>query len=155
MPTALITRLEARIVALERALGRFEMLFASGRLGSLTPATIADRRAGLEDDLARLYRHRDAALGGGATRVETATAEAAVRDTRAAATWAPADHLVLAQQHVVEGETRCTQQKALIAQLAADRRDTSAAEDLLAGLEQTLTQMREHLRILQAEHDAR
>lgn len=66
-----------------------------------------------------------------------------------------AEHLPLARQHVVEGELRCSAQRLLIAQLAADGDDTASAEALLAAFEDALAQMRAHLRILQAEHNAR
>lgn len=62
------------------------------------------------------------------------------------------DHLARAKQHVAEGEHRVANQKALIAQLEQDGHDTTDAQAFLETLQQTLEQMREHLRIEIAEH---
>lgn len=66
-----------------------------------------------------------------------------------------AEHLSLARQHVVEAELRCSAQRLLIARLAADGADTARAEAELAIFQESLAQMRAHLQILQAKHDAR
>lgn len=58
--SALIARIEARIVAAERALGRLEMLLARGHLRSVAPEALAHRCEDLADDLARLNAHRAA-----------------------------------------------------------------------------------------------
>ncbi|WP_336492837.1 hypothetical protein, partial [Methylobacterium nigriterrae] len=62
--------------------------------------------------------------------------------------------LNVATRHVVEGEARVARQIALVARLRKQGHDTAVAEDLLAGFEATLADMREHLRVLQTEHDA-
>ncbi|MBY0294506.1 MAG: hypothetical protein K2X71_00450 [Methylobacterium sp.] len=65
--------------------------------------------------------------------------------------WSPADHLALADLHVVEGEARCARQTALIAALRAKGQDVRSAEVLLAEMEHTLAQTRTHQARLRAE----
>ncbi|WP_041357822.1 hypothetical protein [Methylorubrum extorquens] len=65
------------------------------------------------------------------------------------------DHLELACRHIVEGEIRVTRQLLVITRLQEQGHDTAEAETLLAQFEQGFVLMREHLRILQAEDDAR
>ncbi|WP_132250479.1 hypothetical protein [Methylobacterium segetis] len=57
--------------------------------------------------------------------------------------------LEMARRHVVEGEARCARQAALVDRLRAHGHDTAVAEDLLAELEATLVDMREHRRRLE------
>lgn len=63
-------------------------------------------------------------------------------------------HLAMARRHVVEGETRVTQQTTLVARLREQGHATTMAEDLLSEFKATLADMREHLQALQIERDA-
>lgn len=65
--------------------------------------------------------------------------------------WMPADHLDLANQHVMEGEQRCAGQAELIRLMKRDGRDVRHAEVVLVELQQTLTVMRAHQARLQAK----
>ncbi len=52
--------------------------------------------------------------------------------------------LVMADNHIVEGERRISRQRALIERLRRDGHDSAAADRLLANLEQTLVGWNDH-----------
>ncbi|WP_238296835.1 hypothetical protein [Methylobacterium soli] len=54
----------------------------------------------------------------------------------------------MADRHIAEAEARILRQQALIKRLSESKRDLVEAEKLLALLEQTLIQMREHRHII-------
>jgi hypothetical protein len=60
-------------------------------------------------------------------------------------------HLVLADQHIMDGEARVARQQALIHELTTDGHDTASAEALLTTLLQALNGMRAHRTTILAE----
>lgn len=64
-------------------------------------------------------------------------------------------YFTMAKWHVSDGEARFAQQATLVALLREQGHNTAPAESLLAEFEATLADMREHLRALQMERDAR
>lgn len=65
------------------------------------------------------------------------------------------DYLEPTRQQIVRGEICITRLLLVIARLREQGHDTAEAEHLLTEFEQSLALMREHLLILQAEHDTR
>src|SRR5262245_4747634 len=63
----------------------------------------------------------------------------------------PWDHLEQANRHIERAEERVERQRRLVAKLAADGHDSSAAAALLATMTQSLTHMYEHRRTIEAE----
>ena len=59
-----------------------------------------------------------------------------------------AEHLALAQRHVIEGEQRVARQVALIAELERDGYDTRDAKEFCETLEETLALMHAHLQLI-------
>lgn len=53
-------------------------------------------------------------------------------------------HLALADQHIVDGETRVTEQMLRVEGLRADGHETARAEELLATLDATLAEWNAH-----------
>ena len=53
--------------------------------------------------------------------------------------------LEMARRHVIEGEARVASQRARVAELASEGRDTTQAEEILATFETTLRFMRQDL----------
>ena len=60
-------------------------------------------------------------------------------------------HLLLADQHIMDAEARVTRQRLLIGKLAADGHDTAKAEALLATLLKALNGMWAHRATILAE----
>jgi Fe2+ or Zn2+ uptake regulation protein len=60
-------------------------------------------------------------------------------------------HLLLADQHIVEAEMRVTRQRVLIDEMVAAGHDTALAEALLTTLLQALNGMRAHRATILAE----
>jgi hypothetical protein len=60
----------------------------------------------------------------------------------------PETTLELARRRVAQGEARCTRQREILGEMAADNHPgtAAAAERLLAAMARTLAAMREHLR---------
>ena len=58
------------------------------------------------------------------------------------------NHLALAERHIVEGEQRIADPKALIEQLARGGHNTTDANNLLNVLQDSLTLMRRHRKLI-------
>ena len=64
-------------------------------------------------------------------------------------------HLILADRHIAETESRIERQRALLAGRRAAGAYTAAAEELLVGLEESLTLARQHRLLIVREIDRR
>ena len=58
------------------------------------------------------------------------------------------EHLAKAERHIAEGERRVAAQRAVIARLIGEGRDTALAEEFLGSLEQALEQWHIHRRLI-------
>ena len=63
------------------------------------------------------------------------------------------DHLALAERHICEANSRIARQQQLIRKLAQDGHDTTQAEALLDLMQDSLSLIEDHLRLLLSERN--